>query len=152
MSFSKEGSGRCTITAVDWIEPRFEGAEGGFELEFKVKNAEGEEDSIFLEISQRYGQKNNAGKTQHQITRELLDAAGWTGGDDFSNIEEMVGKEINYNCVKNKKGYLTVYMSQFSNVKISKEEALKRLLALTKGAPSFQQPATQTSGGASVFD
>lgn len=140
MGFSKEGNGVCTIKAADLIDPRFPDIPAGaFEVMLTVVNEQGEEDAIYLEMSTRYGQGNNAQKMQAQMSMESLIAIGWTGGSDFSGIGTLVGKQINYHAKassKNGKTYINVYISKFEVKKLSPADVAARVAAMTGQRPA----------------
>lgn len=159
MGFSKEGNGICTVKAADLIEPRF--TAGAFEVMLTVVNEQGEEDVIYLEMSTRYGQGNNAQKTQAQMSMESLTAIGWTAGDDFSQIGMLVNRQIPYHAkasTKNGKTYLNVYISKFEVKKLSAADVAARVAAMTGQRPPVAAPvpppaaaspfAAPTAGGA----
>lgn len=130
-------NGQCQITAAELIDPRFSDVpQPAFELMLTVRNEESEEDVIYLEVSNRYGQGNNAQKTQAQMTMETLSAIGWKHGADFSQIGTLVNKVIGYHAKKNAKGYVNVYISTFSAKRISAADVAARVAAMTGGAPA----------------
>ena len=145
MSFSKEGDGVAIIKAADLIEPRFSDVpQGSFEIMLTVENEQGEKDAIYLEFSSRYGVGNNAQATQAQLSMESLAAIGWTHGADFSQIGNLVGKQINYyakGTVKNGKTYINVYISKFEVKRLSAADVAARVAAMTGATAAAPAPA-----------
>lgn len=149
MAFSREGNGQCKVLSAELIDPRFSDVpQPAFEIMLEVQNEDGEVDSIYLEVSNRYGVGNNANKTQAQMTMESLMATGWQFGADFSQIGSMVGKTITYHAKKNSKGYINVYISNFAAKRINAAEAAQRVAAMTgRAAPAAVTTATAPAAG-----
>lgn len=100
------------IKAVDIIEPRFkESGENAFEVQFTVEDEEGKEIELFLEVSDRAGMGTLAGKSQMQITKETLGHLGYKFGDDYSQVETLIGSPCRVRAKLNAKGNLNYYFA-----------------------------------------
>ena len=129
------------VKATELIDPRFTDVpQPAFEVMLTVVNAEGEEDAIYMEFSRRYGSGNNAQKTQAQMSMDSLLLIGWTGGMDFSQVQTLVGKQVNYRAKMNTKGYMNVYVSAFAPKSISAADAAQRAAAMMHGAAPTPAP------------
>ncbi len=154
--FTKVGDIKVKIVETCLAECKFEQAAsaGGFDVCLRVQDADGESDWWRGEFSPNYGKGKMADRTQAQITMQALEGIGFAGGQDFSRLDELVGKETVAHVeasAPNAEGKV------YHNVKwlgsgssapkaIDKAEAARRMKAIMAQAGSATATAAATAG------
>lgn len=105
--FTAEGKFEVEILDAMVAQPKFCTEEGSFDIALKVRDDEGHEDWWRGEVSSEYGRGNFSDRTQAELTLESLERAGWTGGTNFGQINQMVGLRTSVK-VKGKDGYFNI--------------------------------------------
>ena len=136
-----EGEFTGKITKTEYIADRFKDGDLDLKLSFVTDN--GEYGKTYLSLSTDYVQKGvNAGRREIDVTIETLGKFGIN--NDLSNIDELVGHEVNLYGAVNTKGYYNVYLQTKTEKIVDKNIVNNRLAALLGTTPTTAPATTPT--------
>ena len=153
--FTKAGDIKVKIIETCLAECKFENAAavGGFDVCIKVEDVADPAQTDWWrgEFSPNFGQGKLSDRTQAQITLQSLERLGFEGGQDFSRLDELVGKETvaHIEVSADGKYHNLKWLGTGGNApkKLDPAEAAKRMKAIMGGvattAPSTTRAATE---------
>ena len=146
------------IEGVELLEPRFkEAGENAFELCFSCNDEEGQPVEVFVEVSGRYGQGTLSAKTQFEIATDQLKSLGYEHGNDFSRVDELIGKDCRIKAKLNTKGNMVYYFTNQRRDPVAKEGVQAKVAAILaqmkamKPGGAGAAPAASQSAEANPF-
>jgi hypothetical protein len=148
------------IDGVELLEPRFkEAGENAFDLCFSCPDEEGQPVEVFVEVSGRYGQGVLAAKTQFEIATEQLKSLGYDHGNDFSRVDELIGKPCRIKAKLTTKGNMVYYFTNQRRETVGKDGVqakvaaiLAQMKALKPGGGNAPAAAQAQASGGNPFD